>query len=460
MWIGRKDKKARFINDLRCMSRQVLLVRGARQVGKTSFILDALKDLSDFPQLKLNFLYPSSFKLNGVDYLGRDFFGGAESGEEFLKNIEAKLGGIGVSEKPVIIFVDEVDRYPRILESIQTLAEFSDKMKFVLTGSNLENIPVENAATGRKKLFDLFPVTFREFVDAGSYSELGVYLENLSLEKKNFGTEFYHKQLNELLQIYIRIGGMPRVVDAYLSSAETRKQLPNIVKDLAVSIEENVKTVLGEKSKLYEYEDVLRRIAHLSMNTLKFTHLQVQHAGRSEAKKLVAKTVGARVSHKIRLFDSEKDLSKYIIFDCGILNYLLNGSDLLNARINERDMSILLETFVGVELIANLVTRDDLFYWKSKNRAELEFLLKSPFAGIDVKTSRGDNKSLNSFALSESGSEFLVKVCDSLLAINPSHKSRLPNAAGTRPVRFVTLPHYLVGRLVNLLKGGTNIISN
>lgn len=452
MWIGRKDKKTSFINNLYGLDRQVLLVRGARQVGKTSFILDALRDIADFPQLKLNFLYPSSFTLNGVDYLGRDFFGQAASGEEFLKNIDAKLAGLNTEEKPAVIFVDEVDRYPRILESIQTLAEFSDKMKFVLTGSNLENIPVENAATGRKRMFDLFPITFMEFVSADGHSDLDAYLGNLSLERKNFGTEFFHKQLNELLQIYIRIGGMPKIADAYLSSIETRTQLPEIVKDLAVSIEENVKTVLGERAKLYEYEDVLRRMAHLSMNTLKFTHLQVQHAGRSEAKKLVAKTVGARVSHKIRLFDSDKDLSKYIIFDCGILNYLLNGSDLLNARINERDMPILLETFVGVELIANLVTRDDLLYWKSGNMAELEYLLKSPFAGIDVKTSQGDNKSLKSFALLEPESEFLVKVCSAPLSLRPSYESRLPNVARTRSVRLVTVPHYLAGRLVTLLK--------
>lgn len=452
MWIERRDKKAKFIKDLSGLSRQVLVVRGARQVGKTSFILAALQDLSDFPQLKINFLYPSSFKLNGVDYLGRDFFGRGESGDEFLKNIEAKVGGLKAREKPLLIFVDEVDRYPLILESIQTLAEFSDKIKFILTGSNLENIPVANAATGRKKNFDLFPITFREFMDAGDHAGLSAYLDTLSLGKKNFGTAFSHKQLNELVQIYIRIGGMPKVVDAYVSSFETRNQLPDIIKDLAVSVEENVKTVLGEKSKLYEYEDVLRKIARLSMNTLKFTHLQVQHAGRSEAQKLVSKTVGARVSHKIRLFESDRDLSKYIIFDCGILNYLLNGSDLLNAKINDRDGAILMETFVGCELIANLVTRDDLFYWKSENRAELEYLLKSPFCGIDVKTSGGDNKSLNSFGIFEPQSEFLVKICNAPMSINDSHEARLPNVVRTRSVKLVTLPHYLTSRLVDLLK--------
>src|SRR3989338_7282142 len=113
-------------------------------------------------------------------------------------------------------------------------------------------------------------------------------------------------------------------------------------------------------------------MAHLSMNTLKFVHLQVQHAGRSEAKRLVYKTVGARVAHKIRLFESESDLSKYILFDCGIANYLLSGSDLLGSSVSEGNLAILAETYAGTELLAQMTTRDDLFYWKSGNRAEVE----------------------------------------------------------------------------------------
>ena len=451
MWIERQGKKLKFINDLIGLDHQIIIVRGARQVGKTSFILNVLSELADYPQIKLNLLYPSSFKLGEIDYLGRDFFGQSETGENFLKNIDAKLGSIKKLEKPLIVFIDEVDRHPVILESIQTLAQFSDQIKFIFTGSNLENIPVKNAATGRKKSFDLFPITFMEFIQAGEHKEMSDYLMSLSL--KESPTEFYHKQLRDLLQIYIRIGGMPKIVDAYLNS-EFRNHIPEIIKDLAFTIEENVKTVLGEKAKWYEYEDILRKMAYLSMNTLKYSQLQVAHVGRNEAKKLVAKTVGARVAHKIRLIESERDLSKYIIFDCGIVNYLLNGSDLLATKINERNMAILYETFVGVELIANLVTRDDLFYWKSENKAKVEYLLKSPLVGIDVKSKRGDNKSLNSFAISEPDASYVVKVCDGAIRIDTGYKATLPTSKQSRTIPLLTIPHYLTCRLIELLKEG------
>lgn len=449
MWIDRKDKKDRFINILCGLDGQVLIVRGPRQVGKTSFVLNALHELSQQAQLKLNFMYPSSFSLNGVNYLGRDFFGKSETGEEFLKNLETELGNIS---KPAIIFIDEVDRYPNSLEAIQTLSQFTHKFKFVITGSNLENIVVKNAATGRKKYFDLFPITFDEFIRAGGHDKLLTLMDQISLARVDAISEFHHKQLSELFKIYLRIGGMPKIVAAYLGSPGEKETIPETIKDLAVSIEENVKTVLGDKSRLYEYEDVLRKLAQCSMNTLKFSHLQVQHAGRSEAKKLVAKTVGARVSHKIRLFESERDLSKYIIFDCGIANYLLCGSDLLKNRINDRDLGILCETFVGNELISGLTIRDDLFYWKSENRAEVEFLLRSPSVGIDVKAKKGDSKSLSSLAIFESSIEYLVKICDAMPNVDWDYCASLPNIDKNRKLPFVVIPHYLSGRLVGLIK--------
>ncbi|PIU58390.1 MAG: hypothetical protein COS89_00625, partial [Deltaproteobacteria bacterium CG07_land_8_20_14_0_80_38_7] len=426
-----------------------LIVRGARQVGKTSFILNALAELKQYPQLKLNLLYPSSINLDGMEYFGRDFFGQAETGEEFIKNIELEIGAPKNLGYPVLVFIDEADRYPKSLEAIQTLATQSDKIKFIFTGSNLENIKVINAATGRKKYFDLFPIMFKEFLEAQTNSKFSTYLDQISLDHLEI-TEYLHHQLTEQLNTYLRLGGMPKILDTYLDPNLDTKQIPNIIKDLAVSIEENIKTVLDNKSMLYEYEDVLRKIANLSMNTLKFTQLQVQHAGRSEAKKLINKTVGARVAHKIRLLESEKDLSKYIIFDCGIANYLLSGSDLLKTKINEKNLAILYETFVGSQLITQLVTRDDLFYWKSGNRAEVEFLLRSPFIGIDVKSNKGNLKSLNSLAIVEENLSCIVKISNEMPKIDFDHMAFLPNFDKKRKIPLLTIPHYLTHKLIDI----------
>jgi len=321
--------------------------------------------------------------------------------------------------------------------------------------SNLENVALKNAATGRKKYFDLYPVTFEEFLEArGLHKEAGC-LHGFSLKDPEAGgaiTAYFHEKLATEFNVYLRLGGMPRIVDTYIESAGQSSILPERISDLVTTIEDNVKAVLGERSKLYEYDEILRRLAHLSMDTLKFSKLQVNHAGRAEAKKLVNKTVGARVAHKVRLIDSEKDLSKYFLFDCGVLNYLLNGSDLLGSRITSQHLAIGYEAAIGNEIIASLPSRDDLFYWKSPRGAQVEYLLRSPLlAAIDVKTGTGDTRSLQSCALFEPKLDCIVRFGAQPPLVDRNFTAKITSLGLERKITLVNLPHYLGGRLRELL---------
>lgn len=452
MWIERTNKKNEFIQAVISLKSQVLVLRGARQVGKTSFIINCLGEMPKYPQIKINLASPTKTVIEGVEYFGRDFFGKTEDAQTFLQNISLIAGDINNANIPIIVFIDEADKFPPSLEMIQIIAGLSDKLKVIYTGSNLENIKVKNAATGRKRYFDLYPITFREFLKAYSKEAELKYLESVSLREKNH-SEMFHNELNRLFDVYVRLGGLPKVVDSFIDRKSGAQTIPQLISDLVTTIEENVKSVLGEKAALYEYEDVLRKLALLSMETLKFSRLQVQHIKRNEAKRLVNKTVGARVAHKIRLFDSETDLSKYIIFDPGVLNYLLNGSDIMQTRISDLNLAIQYETAVGNEIIAGLPTRDDLFYWKSKRGAQVEYVLRSPsFVAIDVKTTRGDVMSLSSCAVFEKDLQYLVKISREQIFVDSEFEASVSALGLSRKIPLITIPHYLSGRLIELIR--------
>jgi len=141
------------------------------------------------------------------------------------------------------------------------------------------------------------------------------------------------------------------------------------------------------------------------------------------------------------------------LFDSGIVNFLLNGSDLLGNVISPEHLGILSETVVACELTASLITRDDLFYWKSGNVAELDFLICSPImAGIDVKTKEGTNKSLASFALREKQAACLVKIADAPPCFEPNYVARLATSSDHREIPLLKIPHYLVPRLLEYLR--------
>ena len=451
MWIERKDKREEFLHTLHELKSQVIVVRGARQVGKTSFIVRMLESRKECQNIKLNLAYTGKITLEGREYYGRDFFGKEPSGEELIRNLELTLGKPEAKENSTLLFIDEADQYPLSLEAIQTCAEYSPKLKVIITGSNLENIKVCNVATGRRRYFDLYPLSFYEFLNAYNQQRLYTYVCSLSLKDKKFSTAF-HNELMNIYDLYLKLGGMPKLITSFIDESIDNQNIPQIISDLASSIEENVKSILDEKVKLYEYDDVLRKIALLSSNTLKFSKLQVRHATRSEAKQLVIKTVGARVAHKIRLFESGSDLSKYIIFDSGILNYFLNGSDLLNQKISEHYLGMMYETAVGLEIIRKLYSRDDLFYWKSNRGAEVEYFLRSPYQiGIDVKSTRGDTKSLDSLANFEKDVSYIVKVNKEEPSLNLNHKAKVPFLHLERKISLLTIPHYLSARLFELL---------
>jgi hypothetical protein len=124
----------------------------------------------------------------------------------------------------------------------------------------------------------------------------------------------------------------------------------------------------------------------------------------------------------------------------------------MDSALDDRSAGILSETFVGNELVSKLITRDDLFCWKSENKAEVEFLLKSPCVGIDVKTASGNVKSLNSLALMEPTVSCLIKVYNGKPLLERKHRAKLPTSNKERTLPLISIPHYLTSRIFELIK--------
>ena len=91
MRIERFDKKLKFINGLLNLSHQVMIVCGARQVGKTAFVLNVLQSLKETPHVLINLLYPQQITIEGREYLGRNFVD--PTGVQLVENLRRYLSG-------------------------------------------------------------------------------------------------------------------------------------------------------------------------------------------------------------------------------------------------------------------------------------------------------------------------------------------------------------------------------
>jgi len=446
MFLNRKKVKLKFIKELNQLKNQVIILRGARQVGKTTFLNDILNEFKDYNIIKCNFLFNNQVNINNEIIQGRNFFGTDVSGDDFIKNIQNKIK----KNIKTIVFIDESDQFPICLESIQHLAMHSKNIKFIFTGSNLENISLKNASTGRNNYFDLYPFSFVEYLENHSNNELIKVYNKISFNDLKI-TEFYHSIFMKEFYIYLRLGGMPIILKNYFTS--NLDQIPKEMSNLIQSIEDNIKDIIHDKAVLYEYINILKKIALLSMNSLKITKIQTNNTSRKDAIQILHKAIGARVVHKVSFFN-KNDLSKYILFDSGIVNSLINSFELLNSNISNKHLALMLETAIGNELIQQLTSRDELNYWKSENKAEIEFTFNNfMHVGIDVKkTYTKKINSLNSFAINEDTANLIVLISDCLPEYKKQHISKLPNYKKTKEVKFLKIPFYLTPKLIQITK--------
>ena len=183
--------------------RKPLIVRGARQVGKTWLIENCLaKHFESFVKIDLE-----------IDPYFHEAFSGELSPERMLNIIEARAGRIIPGK--TLLFIDEIQCCPRAITALRYFYENLPELHVVAAGSMLEfafgevSVPV-----GRVQYLHLQPMTFYEFLLA---QEMDVMAEAL-LKHPREQNEAIVKAIHERLKSYFFVGGMPEAVSAYCES--------------------------------------------------------------------------------------------------------------------------------------------------------------------------------------------------------------------------------------------------
>ena len=184
--------------------RKVLLVRGARQVGKTYSVRELGKSFEDY------------FEVNFEEEKGLDvFFCESLNPKKICENLSTYFS------KPIIpgrtlLFFDEIQACPEALASLRFFYEKMPELHLVAAGSLLELAMSEIPSLGVGRIHSLFmyPMSFNEFLVALDEDKLLAMLQKAN-SKKPLASPF-HRRLIEYLKIYQLIGGMPAVVKTYL----------------------------------------------------------------------------------------------------------------------------------------------------------------------------------------------------------------------------------------------------
>ena len=125
-----------------------------------------------------------------------------------------------------LIFFDEVQECPEIVTAIKFLVE-DGQYRYILSGSLLgvELKDIRSVPVGYLSILEMYPLDFREFCEANRVSQTVMDKLKECFEKKQPVDELIHEKMMELFRLYLIVGGMPAVVDAYIRTNNLKEVL-------------------------------------------------------------------------------------------------------------------------------------------------------------------------------------------------------------------------------------------
>jgi len=392
--------------------RKSLLLRGARQVGKSSSVRKLAENFDHF--IEVNFEKNSK---------AHNYFEGDLDVMEICDNISVRY------KKPIIpgktlLFFDEIQACPRAITALRYFYEDYPELHVIAAGSllefALEQLP--SFGVGRISSMFMYPFSFQEFMYACGEERLWNKVNEASPENPLLHT--FHESCVALLKKFLVIGGMPSVVSQYVQKRDTlaaQKELNSLINSLKSDFSKYRQRV-PELRISTVFEAVVRQTGgkfnYAKVETLQFRQTKeslelLQKAGLVIPVICVAANgipLGAEANYKKQ---------KMIVFDTGILQSVL-GLDISDLFLsNDFDVvnkGNIAEQFVGLELLksASCYMPENLYFWsreKPQSNSEVDYVIQKgeKIIPIEVKSGKsGKMQSLHLF-MNEKQSQYGVR---------------------------------------------------
>lgn len=367
--------------------KEALMVTGARQVGKTYIIRECAKEI-----------YKNIVEINFVEnQQAVKLFENITGSKDILLRLSA-LTDVPMIPGETLIFFDEVQECPEIVTAIKFLVE-DGQYRYILSGSLLgvELKDIRSVPVGYLSILEMYPLDFREFCEANRVSQTVMDKLKECFEKKQPVDELIHEKMMELFRLYLIVGGMPAVVDAYIRTNNLKEVLriqQGIVqlyyKDIAKYDKDN-KLYLDEIFSLIpsELNNKNKRFIMKDLNeNFRFSRYENSFIWLKEAG--VALPVYCVQEPEIPLLLSKStNLFKLFLSDVGLLASMYVDGLQLKILNREKDINFgaIYENAAAQELKAHGF---ELYYFNSKKQGELDFVIeyKGNVLPLEIKSGK------------------------------------------------------------------------
>lgn len=404
--------KRKIVNDLLNWkskhAQEALLIKGARQVGKTTIVREfAAKHYKHFVEINFE-----------QDPIAKEAFVGSRDARTIISRLSAMGYGPFV-EKETLVFFDEIQSCPNARTAIKFLVQ-DDSYDFIESGSllGINYADVSSYPVGFESQIEMFPLDFEEWLWANGVGE------NVIIDlKQSYATgqaidAFTHEQVMKHYRNFLVVGGMPKVVATYLENPdfnEVIRQQRLLIDSYRLDI---AKYAGAQKARAKRFFDAIP--SQLSKAHKRYILSELEKSGNmqkyGDAAQWLSDAGVASFCYNTHSFElpfeqyENLNLFKVYLLDTGLLCAMWSSNIQWEVMQGELDINegALTENFVANELVKH---GHRLHYYDHKSRNELDFLI-------------ADNKELTVLEVKSGSSYKSHKALDNALEQNAERISR------------------------------------
>ena len=364
---------------LKSEKKRMLVVSGARQVGKSYIIREVgMRLYSNFIEVNME-----------EDKQSNRLFENARTVEDFMIALSTIAGAKMKDSEKTLVFIDEIQAYSHLL----TLAKFlvdDGRFTYIASGSQLgialkttQSIPI-----GSIELLSMYPLDFEEFLIANGVGELLINEMRRKFEAKEALNESLHMKVMDYFRKYLLVGGMPSAVNTYLSE-HNMVSVRNIHRDISLLYKNDAAKYESEslrKLKIQRIYDMVPSNLEKVKKRIVAKDIELKKGKRmadyqDEFEYLISSGITLEVQAISKpsyplVENSGKNLLKLYMSDIGLLTGILYHNDVLPIMNDKCGVNLgsVYENVVAQELKAHGFK---LYYYDNKKNGEVDFLIDS-----------------------------------------------------------------------------------
>ena len=390
-----KRKISKVLEEWKCEeNKQCLLIRGARQVGKTFIIEEFCKSNYD-SYIYINFDLSPSLK---------DIFNGDLDANTLIMKLEVSFPEIEIKKGSTVLFLDEIQNCPNARVSLKSFA-MDGRIDVIASGSllGLYYKEITSYPVGYERIVDMYPMDFEEFLWALGIKEELINDLRKKFEEKKAIDDYILKQISNYFKMFVIIGGMPRIVYEYVKN----KSLGHVMK-LQKAIIEDYKLDVIKYADTQDRKKIINTFdsipAQLSKKNKKFLYTNILENENDAGLRKYSSSIewlknAGIINCCYNLSEPASPLKLNIKLDCfkiymrdiGLLVSMYESGvqkDLLNDDLYINEGAIL-ENVCAEEIKTRY---DEVMYYEKKSKLEIDFVLNIDGVVTALEVKSGNNK--------------------------------------------------------------------